>query len=64
LLAHKDALFSHLTGRLRDLFNADFHVLLYDLTSTYLRSTPRICPRATNVATATAATSGPIARNW
>ncbi len=35
LLAHKDALFSHLTGRWRDLFNADFDVLLYDLTSTY-----------------------------
>jgi hypothetical protein len=35
LLAHKDALFSHLTQRWRDLFNADFDVLLYDLTSTY-----------------------------
>lgn len=35
LLAHKDALFSHLTTRWRDLFNADFDVLLYDLTSTY-----------------------------
>ena len=35
LLAHKDALFSHLTGRWRDLFNANFDVLLYDLTSTY-----------------------------
>ena len=35
LLAHKDALFSHLTERWRDLFNADFDVLLYDLTSTY-----------------------------
>ena len=35
LLAHKDALFSHLTERWRDLFNADFEVLLYDLTSTY-----------------------------
>lgn len=35
LLAHKDALFSHLVGRWRDLFNADFDVLLYDLTSTY-----------------------------
>jgi Transposase DDE domain len=35
LLQHKDALFSHLVGRWRDLFNADFDVLLYDLTSTY-----------------------------
>ena len=35
LLAHKDALFSHLVERWRDLFNADFDVLLYDLTSTY-----------------------------
>ena len=31
----KDALFSHLTARWRDLFNANFDVLLYDLTSTY-----------------------------
>jgi len=30
LLAHKEALFSHLVGRWRDLFNADFDVLLYD----------------------------------
>ena len=35
LLAHKNALFSHLVGRWRDLFNARFDVLLYDLTSTY-----------------------------
>src|SRR5215472_10805957 len=35
LLAHKDALFAHLVGRWRDLFNARFDVLLYDLTSTY-----------------------------
>ena len=28
-------LFSHLTQRWRDLFNASFDVLLYDLTSTY-----------------------------
>jgi len=35
LLAHKDALFCHLVGRWRDLFNASFDVLLYDLTSTY-----------------------------
>src|SRR3954449_9970677 len=35
LLAHKADLFSHLTVRWRDLFNAEFDVLLYDLTSTY-----------------------------
>ena len=35
LLAHKADLFSHLVARWRDLFNADFDVLLYDLTSTY-----------------------------
>jgi Transposase DDE domain len=35
LLLHKADLFSHLTNRWRDLFNAKFDVLLYDLTSTY-----------------------------
>jgi hypothetical protein len=35
LLAHKQTLFSHLAERWRDLFNARFDVLLYDLTSTY-----------------------------
>lgn len=40
LLAHKAALFTHLTQRWRDLFNARFDVLLYDLTSTYFESNP------------------------
>jgi len=40
LLAHKTALFSHLTQRWRDLFNASFDVLLYDLTSTYFECDP------------------------
>lgn len=40
LLAHKQALFSHLVARWRDLFNASFEVLLYDLTSTYFESEP------------------------
>jgi transposase len=40
LLAHKQALFEHLVGRWRDLFNASFDVLLYDLTSTYFESNP------------------------
>ena len=35
LLQHKADLFSHLMTRWRDLFNANFDVLLYDLTSTY-----------------------------
>ena len=40
LLAHKEALFTHLQERWRDLFNAKFDVLLYDLTSTYFESDP------------------------
>jgi hypothetical protein len=40
LLEHKPALFDHLVGRWRDLFNASFEVLLYDLTSTYFESDP------------------------
>jgi hypothetical protein len=35
LLKHKADLCSHLVTRWRDLFNANFDVLLYDLTSTY-----------------------------
>ena len=40
LLAHKQALFDHLVSRWRDLFNASFDVLLYDLTSTYFEANP------------------------
>ena len=40
LIAHKRALFDHLTQRWKDLFNAKFDVLLYDLTSTYFESDP------------------------
>lgn len=40
ILAHKAAVFDHLVGRWRDLFNAEFDVLLYDLTSTYFESNP------------------------
>jgi transposase len=40
LLTHKQALFDHLVGRWRDLFNARFDVLLYDLTSTYFEADP------------------------
>jgi hypothetical protein len=40
LLPHKQALFDHLTGHWKDLFNASFEVLLYELTSTYFGSDP------------------------
>jgi hypothetical protein len=40
LLDHKPALFDHLVSCWRDLFNASFEVLLYDLTSTYFESDP------------------------
>jgi transposase len=40
ILAHKRALFDHLTERWRDLFKAKYEVLLYDLTSTYFESPP------------------------
>ena len=40
LVAYKAALFDHLVGRWRDLFNASFDVLLYDLTSTYFEAEP------------------------
>jgi hypothetical protein len=47
LLAHKEALFSHLVGRWRDLFNADFDVLLYDLISTYFEVNASDLPEGT-----------------
>lgn len=40
LVAHKTALFDHLTERWKTLFNARYDVLLYDLTSTYFESPP------------------------
>lgn len=40
LIEHKRALFDHLTQCWKDLFNAKFDVLLYDLTSTYFESDP------------------------
>jgi len=40
ILQHKRALFDHLTERWKDLFNAKFDVLLYDLTSSYFESDP------------------------
>ena len=44
LVAHKTALFDHLTARWRDLFDAKYEVLLYDLTSTYFESDPPADP--------------------
>ena len=44
LLCHKEALFSHLQQRWKDLFAARFDVLLYDLTSTYFESDPPFGP--------------------
>ena len=40
LLVHKPAVFDHLMGRWRDLFNISYDVLLYDLTSTYFEADP------------------------
>jgi transposase len=40
VLEHKEALFSFLRQRWQDLFNVDFDVLLYDLTSTYFEVDP------------------------
>ena len=63
LLEHKQGLFDHLTRRWRDLFNASFEVLLYDLTSTYFEaeapSDKEVCG-----AMATAATIVRIACRW
>lgn len=47
LLEHKEALFSHLVGRWRDLFNVGFDVLLYDLTSTYFEVNAADLPEGT-----------------
>jgi transposase len=38
ILAHKKELFDHLTERWKDMFNAKYEVLLYDLTSSYFES--------------------------
>lgn len=40
LLCHKEAFFSALADRWRALFNAEFDILLYDLTSTYFECDP------------------------
>src|ERR1700760_3618837 len=40
LLPHKEAMFGYLQQRWKDLFCAEFEVLLYDLTSTYFEIDP------------------------
>jgi transposase len=46
LLEHKAALFQHLRERWQDLFQAQFDVLLYDLTSTYIEGRGEEIPKA------------------
>ena len=46
LLEHKAALFQHLRERWQDLFQAQFDVLLYDLTSTYIEGEGEEVPKA------------------
>jgi hypothetical protein len=40
LIEHKNGMFTFLKQRWQDLFNAQFDVLLYDLTSTYFEYDP------------------------
>jgi hypothetical protein len=46
ILEHKQALFAHLRQRWQDLFRAQFEVLLYDLTSTYIEGEGEQIPKA------------------
>lgn len=46
ILEHKQALFAHLRQRWQDLFAAQFDVLLYDLTSTYIEGEGEQIPKA------------------
>jgi transposase len=46
ILEHKSALFQHLRERWQDLFGAQFDVLLYDLTSTYIEGEGEEIPKA------------------
>lgn len=46
LIGHKESLFTHLTNRWRDMFNASYEVLLYDLTSTYFEGEMDKVPKA------------------
>ena len=64
LLKHKEALFTHLSKRWKDLFNAKFDVLLYDLTSTYFESDPPFGEEVISGSLATVVTSDLIAYRW
>lgn len=46
LVEHKEALEKHLAARWRDLFNASFDLVLYDLTSTYFEGSAGRIPKA------------------
>src|SRR6266699_3267929 len=46
VLAHKRDLFLHLQERWKDLFDAEFDLLLYDLTSTYVEGEAEQNPKA------------------
>jgi transposase len=46
LLPHKQTLFQHLKQRWQDLFQAQYEVLLYDLTSTYFEGEAELIPKA------------------
>ena len=46
ILEHKQTLFQHLQGRWKELFDAQFDVLLYDLTSTYMEGEAELNPKA------------------
>src|SRR5439155_11786539 len=46
ILEHKQELFQHLQKRWKDLFDAQFDVLLYDLTSTYVEGEAELNPKA------------------
>ena len=46
LLAHKTELFKHLCQKWKDLFNASYDVLLYDLTSTFFEGLCEQIPKA------------------
>ena len=46
LLAHREALFTHLQARWQDLFGVKYEILLYDLTSTYFEGQAEDNPKA------------------
>jgi transposase len=46
ILEHREELFQHLQQRWKSLFDAQFDVLLYDLTSTYVEGEAELNPKA------------------